>query len=215
MGSRNFEWIRLCDEDSLPEVARVLQNTDPRLWNLVPGACQYVQNIDEAPGWYLPVVFVALDGQCGVGIDGLRILGKYWIYEVDAVEHDPVRNVEYFCRIGRLAVREVPSVLVLNCSLTILHGSGHFAATFTTLGGSEVFRTQRTFLPLVLTVGCLIRLIKGTVQARGFLQSKNQQIRLFLNGSPAHLSLQTVLWNRIQNNGWLQQSNSAIDGAGS
>lgn len=201
---RRIEWIRCEGNSKLSEVAQFLTDADPSMWKRVAPPCLFIQDIEEAPGWYTPIIFLELDGKSGLGVDGLRLLGKCWIYNIEAADDNDDDMEGGLYKVGRVAVREVPPCLVFGCEISVSSTGNRFRAVFTTLAGNKILRIENASMPLILTLGCLVRMVRKAARTNGFLQSWNQEVRVLLNGELSELTEQTVLWNQIQQNGWLQ-----------
>lgn len=105
---------------------------------------------------------------------------------------------------GAILVRHVPCCLVFNCALTIDPSSESFDATFYTLAGNVMLRVQDQ-LPGILTLDHLLDYVLDTVEGNGALQSRNQSVRLLLNGEALELPPMAVLWCDTSPCGWLQR----------
>lgn len=197
MSGLRFEWLRCPDGDAFnwAALAQSLPRVDPCKWELAPaGSILIVDEIDEAPGWYVPAVFLRLPGARAVAVEGLRLLGQFWVYNVDVMHDNDDEDQELFYD-GKLILREVPTCLVFGCSLNILDGK-HFQAVFTNLAGNEMLRIMQE-LPPKLTMGALVGLMKAQADQLNLLQSHNQEIKVLLNGAKAELGADTILWNSL------------------
>eukprot|EP00438_Fugacium_kawagutii_P023392 Skav207556 [mRNA] locus=scaffold1538:18636:19208:+ [translate_table: standard] len=105
---------------------------------------------------------------------------------------------------GTIFVRQVPCCLVFNCDLTIEQNSETFEAKFYTLAGNVMLKVQDT-LPGILTLDHLLDYVLDTAEENGALESRNQSIRLLLNGEALELPPTAVLWCDTSPCGWLQQ----------
>ena len=194
MSRRRFEWTRCANGANTTEVAQALQQLGPEMWDPLPmDKIPFVQEIDEAPGWYIPAVFLSLPGGHGIATEGLRLLGHIWVYKVEFV-HDSDREDQELFFDGTLAVREVPSCLVFNCDLTILEAQ-YFRALFTDLSGNEVLRIE-DILPRTLTMNDLICCARCQARCLGFLQSFDQEVKVLLNGVAREIWPHVVLWDK-------------------
>ena len=195
MSGYRFEWIR-CAGSNWTQLTQSLPVTDPCAWKLAPaGSILIVHAIDEAPGWYVPVVVFRLPGARAVAVEGLRLLGQFWVYNVHFIHDNDNEDQELFSD-GKLILREVPTCLVFNCNLTILDDK-HFQAAFTNLAGNELLQVVQV-LPPKLTMGCLAGLMKAEVDRLNLLQSHNQEVRVLLNGATSELDCETILWNSLR-----------------
>jgi hypothetical protein len=188
-----LEWTRCADGANWTEVAQSLEQLGPEMWEPLPmDAFVVIQEIDEAPGWYIPAVFLTLPGGRGIATEGLRLLGHIWVYKVEFVHNNDHDDQELFSD-GTVAVREVPPCLVFNCSLAVFENR-YFRAVFTNLAGNEVLRLEED-LPRTLTVGHLICSVRCQAHSLGFLQSFDQEVKVLLNGAVVEFCPHIVLWN--------------------
>lgn len=98
---------------------------------------------------------------------------------------------------GTLAIRAVPSPLILNGDLSMVDEK-NFEITCFTLAGRKALHLQKE-APISLTMRHLAQHIKDAALAEGLLASCNQEIRIFLNGAPTMLTEEVVLLD------WLRQ----------
>ena len=179
---RRLEWTR-CKQGT--DLATSIAEAGPAAWEPVCPET-LVQDFDEAPGWFAFMLFVRVDGSTLRGDRPERLSDDVWVYMVDLYDSDA--EWYYECPI---AVREVPSGLIFNCSISILEDKW-FEAIFTNLAGKQVLRLLQA-LPPKLSMGCLIFIIKIYAQRQGLLQSQNQEVRVLLNNSTVELPWNVIL----------------------
>ena len=102
-------------------------------------------------------------------MDGQLLCDKYWVYQVQCLEAEG----EWY-HDERIAVREIPSGLVINCSLRVVQDA-HFQAFFTALSGQELLREEHSPLPPVLKMGCLKELLRERLGNHSVVQSQNRK----------------------------------------
>ena len=164
----------------------------PESWQLLGDhLLDDVEEIDEIPGWRLRPFFVRLEAwhrQLAECYGAMSIAGEWW-YAVRGLDHS-----EGFLSAG-VVVREVPACIVFNCELRDLHQARQFQAIFTTLSGTPVMRLQED-MPPFLTGGHLIRHIRETAEAMGYLRSQNQKLSVLMNGGVEELQENTLLYHK-------------------
>ena len=181
-------------------LCEALDRTEPVAWRLL-GPQKSLQETEEEPGYYVPHLWFRVDDEHLLLMDADLLLNKYWLYNLQVLEVNGSRSVWY--RDSRIAIREVPHDLVYNCRLCIT-AKAYFQAFFTSLAGEELLCTDPAPLPDVLRMEALSLLVKNAARAAGQLQSQNQRVFIFVNGSTELLNEHTVLWNRDLLEGWLQ-----------
>ena len=121
-----------------------------------------------------------------------------WAYRLEFYEDDEDDFTEFhkqaLCSYA-VALREIPSSLVVNCNLVI--EENYFEASFTTISGRE-FLHLKEVLPAhgVLQGQRLMTACKEAAAEQGFMKSVNQQVRILLNGAATELADHNRLWCR-------------------
>ena len=181
---RRLEWTQCRRGVAWGDLAASIAEASPAAWEPV---CRetLIQDIDEAPGWFALMLWVRVDGHLRRGDHPVQLSGDVWVY-MDL--YDSEEDWYYECRI---AVREVHSGVIFNCSLSKLEDK-RFQAVFTNLAGNEVLRFQHA-QPPKLTKGCLVFLTQIHSRRQGMLQSQNQEVRVLLNNTSVELPADTVL----------------------
>lgn len=198
MSRRRLEWTFCGVARGYRALSAMLDQTSPAMWTeLRPQLC--AQDIEEAPGWCAPILWFRLNGEYHCCVDGQLLCDKYWIYQVQCLDAEG----EWY-EDERIAVREIPAGLVINCSLHVVQDA-YFQAVFTALSGQELLRDDHSPLPPVLTMGFLKELLRERLGNHSVVQSQNQEVHVLLNGSADVLDDEAVLWSRSLSNGVLQQ----------
>ena len=209
-----LEWAQCGSVGSDEAVEQFLSQANPSMWQELTfpndnygqelvfpdNNDNYVQSMDEAPGWHAPFVCVPLNGVYRLGFNGRLFRNQCWVYGVThwGCEGNRPHSKVY------IIVREVPPCLVFNCSFRVLEDNA-FDALFTGLNGEEVLQVVGRPLPPRLTMGNLTHLIKQEALQDGRMQSRNQRVYVLLNGAHQYLGEAIVLWDKTRSNGWLQR----------
>ena len=153
----------------------------PGSWSLI-GLSGTALATETAPGWYMPVF-------CVRGMNRLECRFTQWhpeaphvaVFEAEELRFDNWINLPA----GKVYVREVPSPLVITCSLMPADQNA-VDVVFTTVAGEEVLRIasvsshslEMEQLPTSATIAAA---------AQGLLQSRNQEVCTVLDGEPTPL----------------------------
>ena len=175
----------------------------PYIWQRLE---HYIENFDleeEIPCWGILGFSLLLPGETTEERLRCRIerqvsegiwLFNIWRYEVPDEEGIFVESVAEDMAYDAIAVRQIPTPAIFNCTLTIV-SDARFLAVFTNLAGTEVQRVQ-PLLPAVLKMRLLCNLMSHAALAFGLLRSQNQDITILLNGSATPIDEDVVLWRR-------------------
>lgn len=96
---------------------------------------------------------------------------------------------------GRLAVRPLPSPLVLNCDFSMVN-CRRFEAVCFCLAGKELLRIQEAACP-DLTIRQLVKIVKDDALEQNMLNSRNQPLHVSLNGAKNILANDNSLFHRL------------------
>ncbi|CAE7467684.1 unnamed protein product [Symbiodinium natans] len=169
----------------------------PGAWSLI-GLSGAALATETAPGWYMPAF-------CVRGMNRLECRFTQWhpeaphvaVFEAEELHFDNWINLPA----GKVYVREVPSPLVITCSLMPVD-QNTVDVVFTTVAGEEVLRIASVSshslemelmeqLPTSATIAAA---------AQGRLQSRNQEVCTVLDGEPTPLDtlvLSDDLWDIV------------------
>ena len=210
MESRQFEWTFISDVTSEAAIETCLKNAEA--WTpLHPLFLEAMISLNDPHlDWFL--------GAFGVFLPDMPAeLGQYFVCEVagrfaediyayrlrcyddddDVVDSEDRLMDRHLLRLSSSAValREVPSGLVVNCDLSTQET--RLEAIFTTLTGREFYRLDTALGEDGLIKGAFLMCIcSEEAMYKGLLKSKNQELRIFLNGSKRELQSEAVVWSR-------------------
>eukprot|EP00438_Fugacium_kawagutii_P035915 Skav227988 [mRNA] locus=scaffold390:22759:23406:+ [translate_table: standard] len=180
-----YEWALLpgsSADEMTPELPRASAWASD-LWLSSPGPGSPYIHMEFKDG---PLVYCHFDRQ---------LQDNVWIYKFDPFL--PWEEPRGRGRRGGIAVRPIPSPLVLNCDFSLANRK-HFEAVCFNLAGREVARVQ-TDARVSLTMEQLAQIVRDVALGNGALQSRNQQVRVLMNGSENLLAKETFLFD------WLMQ----------
>ena len=195
---RRLEWTFCGAADSYNALSAALDQTSAVMWTELRSQLS-VQDMEEAPGWYAPILWFRLNGEYHCCVDGLLLGDKYWVYQVQCLDAEG----EWY-HDERIAVRAIPTGLVINCSLRIVQDA-HFEALFTALSGQELLREEHSPLPPVLKVSFLKELLRERLGNHSAVQKPEPGTSRSPECSADFLDDDAVLWNRSLSNGVLQR----------
>ncbi|CAE7251706.1 unnamed protein product [Symbiodinium natans] len=158
------------------------------------GGAAFAVATDAAPGWHIPFFYIS-------GMNVLECRFAQWHPEESHVAVFDAEELHYDAWVsypaGKIYVREVPSPLVITCSLTFVQQDA-IDVVFTTVAGAQMLRIARlSSLPEMEHFATAAAMAAA---AQGRLQSRNQAVCTVLEGQATPLgtvALSDDLWDKM------------------
>ena len=158
------------------------------------GGAAFAVATDAAPGWHIPFFYIS-------GMNVLECRFAQWHPEESHVAVFDAEELHYDAWVsypaGKIYVREVPSPLVITCSLTFVQQDA-IDVVFTTVAGAQMLRIAR--LSSLPEMEHLATAAAMAAAAQGRLQSRNQAVCTVLEGQATPLgtvALSDDLWDKM------------------
>ena len=167
----------------------------PSSWSMLGlGGAAFAVATDAAPGWHIPFFYIS-------GMNVLECRFAQWHPEESHVAVFDAEELHYDAWVsypaGKIYVREVPSPLVITCSLTFVQQDA-IDVVFTTVAGAQMLRIARlSSLPEMEHFATAAAMAAA---AQGRLQSRNQAVCTVLEGQATPLgtvALSDDLWDKM------------------